>query len=147
MPRYKVTLSSRQPLAEVFARMADFGLAKEWDPGVIKSSREDDDPVHVGSAFLLTVPSARKTMDLRYVVTEFEMNKLVTLKAVTKSLESLDRLSFVSTPQGCEMTYDASLRFRGIAVLATPILALSFRKIGDRARDSLMRYLDADVKQ
>ncbi|MEI6710475.1 MAG: SRPBCC family protein [Actinomycetota bacterium] len=146
MPRYVVTLSSRQPLDQVFARMADFTNAQDWDPGVIKSLKASEGAVGTGSAFLLTVPAARKTMELKYVITEFEPNSLVTLQALTPRLESLDRLSFVSTATGCEMTYDATLRFRGIAILATPLLALSFRKIGDRARDSLKRYLDADVK-
>jgi hypothetical protein len=147
MPRYVVTLVSRQPLEDVFARMVDFTNAEEWDPGVIKAHGASDGAVGLGSAFVLTVPAARKNMVLKYVITEFEPNRLVTLQALTPRLESLDRLTFTPTATGCEMTYDATLRFKGIAILATPLLALSFKKIGDRARDSLKRYLDADVKQ
>jgi hypothetical protein len=147
MPHYAVTLLSRQPLEDVFTRMANFVNAEEWDPGVIKAVSASEGKVGQGSAFLLTVPAARKTMDLKYVIEEYKPNELVTLRAVTPRLESLDRLTFVRTSQGCEMTYDATLSFKGVAILATPLLALSFRKIGDRARDSLMRYLDADVKK
>ncbi len=147
MPHYAVTLVSRQPLEDVFTRMANFTNAEEWDPGVIKSASAGDGKVGQGSAFILTVPAAGVTMDLKYVIEEYKPNELVTLRAVTPRLESLDRLSFVRTGQGCEMTYDATLSFKGVAILATPLLALSFRKIGDRARDSLMRYLDADVKK
>ena len=147
MPRYVVTLSSRQPLEDVFARMADFTNAEDWDPGVIKSVGASEGKIGLGSTFLLTVPSARKTMELKYVIEQYQPGELLVLRAVTPRLESLDRLSFARTSEGCEMTYDATLFFKGVAVLATPLLALSFRKIGDRARDSLKRYLDADVKQ
>ena len=146
MPRYVVTLTSRQSLDEVFKKMANFQNAQDWDPGVIKAVSASAGEVKTGSSFVLTVPAAGKTMDLTYVITEYEPNKLVTLLAQTSRLESLDRLSFAPTATGCEMTYDATLRFKGIAVLATPLLALSFKKIGDRARDSLKKYLEADVK-
>jgi hypothetical protein len=39
------------------------------------------------------------------------------------------------------MTYDADLRFKGIAAVANPLLAVGFRRVGDRARDSLRSLL------
>jgi len=49
----------------------------------------------------------------------------------------------VPTDVGSVVTYDADLRVRGLFRLADPLLALAFRRIGDRARDGLVRALAA----
>jgi hypothetical protein len=121
--------------------MADFSNAAQWDPGVTSSHRLDAGPVGLGSQFDLTVPFAGRAKTLRYRITEFEPGRRVTFTATTSMLRSVDTLTFELRPAGCEMTYDADLRLSGLAAIANPLLALAFRRIGDRARESLRQKL------
>jgi hypothetical protein len=95
----------------------------------------------VGSCFDLTVAFAGRKMTLRYAVRSLNAPHQVVFAASTGLLESVDTLTFEALGDACRMTYDADLRFKGIAAVANPLLALSFRRIGDRARDSLRSVL------
>ncbi len=121
--------------------MTNFAHAEKWDPGVTAARRVESGEIGLDSQFDLTVPSAGRVMTLRYRVTDFEPSRRVTFTATTPRLRSVDTLTFTQRPAGCEMTYDADLRFTGVAALANPLLALAFRRIGNRARDSLRALL------
>ncbi len=121
--------------------MADFSNAAQWDPGVTSAHRVGVGAVGLGSEFDLNVPVASREMTLRYRITEFEPGRRVTFTATTSRLRSVDTLTFESRSAGCEMTYDADLRLTGLGAIANPLLALAFRRIGDRARDSLRQVL------
>ncbi len=121
--------------------MADFSNAAQWDPGVNSAHQVDAAAIGLGSEFDLTVPFGGRTKTLRYRVTEFEPGRRVTFTATTSMLRSVDTLTFESCPAGCAMTYDADLRLTGLAAIANPLLALTFRRIGNRARDSLRQVL------
>jgi hypothetical protein len=43
--------------------------------------------------------------------------------------------------RGTRVTYDADLSLKGPLRLADPLLALAFRRVGDRARDGLRARL------
>jgi hypothetical protein len=95
----------------------------------------------VGSSFDLTVAFAGRKMTLRYVVRRLTAPHQVVFVASTRLLVSVDTLTFEGLGDGCRMTYDADLRFKGIAAVANPLLAVGFRRVGDRARDSLRSLL------
>ena len=121
--------------------MADFSNAEQWDPGVNSAHRVDAGALGLGSEFDLTVPFGGRAKILRYCITEFEPDRRVTFSSTTSMLRSVDALTFKARPAGCEMIYDADLRFTGPAAIANPLLALVFRRIGNRARDSLRQVL------
>ncbi|MGA7988910.1 MAG: SRPBCC family protein [Candidatus Dormiibacterota bacterium] len=141
MPRYLTVIDSTWSVAQAFAFMSDFSNAARWDPGVLAAQRLDAGHVKVGSSFDLTVPFAGRKMTLRYAVRSLNAPHQVVFAASTGLLESVDTLTFEALGDACRMTYDADLRFKGIAALANPFLALTFRRIGDRARDSLRSVL------
>lgn len=141
MPRYQTVIPSTWEPQTLYAYMADFSNAQEWDPGVVTARRLDPGDLRVGSQFDLTVQFAGGRMVLRYAITDLEAPNRVVFTATTGHLESVDTLSFRRGSSGSEMTYDADLRLKGVAALANPLLALGFRRVGDRARDSLRRVL------
>jgi polyketide cyclase/dehydrase/lipid transport protein len=144
MPSYRTTIESTWDLPRAFAFMSDFSNAQIWDPGVVSAKRLDDGVIRAGSAFDLKVSFARRAMTLRYFVRTLQDGERVVFASWTKRLESVDTLTFEATPTGCRMTYDADLRLKGIAAAANPLLALLFRRVGDRARDSLRSVLTSD---
>jgi hypothetical protein len=141
MPRYLTVIDSTWNVTQAFAFMSDFSNAARWDPGVLSAQRLDVGEVRVGSSFDLTVAFARRKMTLRYAVRSLTAQHQVVFAASTSTLESVDTLTFEDLGDACRMTYDADLRFTGIAAVANPLLALGFRRIGDRARDSLRSVL------
>jgi hypothetical protein len=141
MPRYTTVINSTWDLPRAFAFMSDFSNAQDWDPGVAAARRVDGTRVEVGSAFDLDVVFAGRTMTLRYEVADLEPDRRVVFKASTDTLESIDTLTFEDRAGGTDVTYDARLTFKGLAAVANPLLGLGFKRVGDRARDSLREVL------
>lgn len=141
MPSYTTVISSTWDRPRAFAFMSDFSNAQEWDPGVDAARRVGGAGVKVGSAFDLDVVFAGRTMTLRYEVVDLEPGRRVVFKASTDRLESIDTLTFHDRNGGTDVVYDAALTFRGVASLANPLLGLGFKRVGDRARDSLRGVL------
>jgi hypothetical protein len=141
MPRYTTVVRSTWKVEAAFAFMSDFSNAARWDPGVLSARRIDTGAVREGSSFDLTVAFAGRKVPLRYTVRSLTAGEHVVFVASTKLLESIDTLTFERDGEGCRMSYDAVLTFKGLAVIANPLLALGFRRVGDRARDSLRSML------
>jgi hypothetical protein len=54
---------------------------------------------------------------------------------------SHDRITFKTTATGTRVTYDADLRPKGLLRPADPLLALAFKRVGDRALARLSEVL------
>ncbi len=141
MARYTAVIPSVRTLESTFAYMSDFSNAQEWDPGVAAAKQIGSGPIGKGTEFDLVVLFAGRRMTLRYRVNEYVEDKLVVFEASSARLHSLDTLTFVPRPDGCEMTYAAEVRLKGVASVVNPLLALGFTRVGDRARDSLRALL------
>lgn len=140
MPHVVVRITSPRPPAQVLADMADFSHAPEWDPSVVSAVRLDEGPLRVSSRFDLVVRSARRSMPLRYEVTELD-EQHATLSARTPTLESIDTLSVTSHGEGTIFTYDARLTFVGPWRVFNPMLAVMFRSLASRAEVGIRRRL------
>ena len=110
--------------------------AAEWDPSVMGATALDEGPVREGSAFELRIRSGRRTVPYRYVVTKLEP-RLVRLRASTAFIDSVDTITVRDAGSGSEVTYDASLALKGAMRLLTPLVARTFRRLGDAASAQL----------
>ncbi|MCU0274493.1 MAG: SRPBCC family protein [Acidimicrobiales bacterium] len=142
MARY--TTSVRSPLdpEEAFAYMADLRNLAIWDPGVRRVVQVVGEGPGPDAVFEVTVAGVGRDLTLRYETVEYDAPGWFVVRAVTSQLQSEDRVSVAPVPGGCVVTYDAELRLRGLFGLADPALALAFRRIGDRAKDGLVRALE-----
>jgi hypothetical protein len=141
MPRYVTTIPCTWNVDEAFTYMSDFANARFWDPSVVSATRIDDGALAVDSQFELAVRVAGREKALRYRITSLEPPRIVTFSSSTSMLLSEDTLTFEPRASGCEMTYSAELRLKGVAAVANPILSLLFQRLGDKARDSLRAIL------
>ncbi|HUX03404.1 MAG TPA: SRPBCC family protein [Acidimicrobiales bacterium] len=141
MPRYHAVIPSTWSIDRAFSYMSDFANAQEWDPGVLEARQVGGGPIGIGTEFDLVVKFGGRRREMRYRLRDFEPTHRIVFESSTKVLRSVDSLTFESRPGGCEMTYDADLRFNGVAALANPLLAMFFRRVGERARDSLNQTL------
>ena len=142
MAHYRTTIQSRMDVATAFDYMADFSNAATWDPGVVGAERLGDGPVTLGSRFLLQAAFGKSVLPLEYVLAAYEPHKRLVLVAETEKVKSIDEITIVATETGSAVTYDAVLETRGSFRWATPIVAIMFRGIGNKAREGLRRELN-----
>jgi Polyketide cyclase / dehydrase and lipid transport len=136
------------PVDEVFDYLSRFDSAAEWDPGVTWASMVTPGPVGVGSAFELEAVFLDKSVLLCYEITEFDPPRRLTLEAENRSVRSRDTMSFSPSPTGgTTLAYQADLALKGLVKLATPIFAVAFRRIGDRAATGLLTVLGGRASQ
>lgn len=139
MPRYRVAIPSRWDPDRAFAYMADFSNAARWDPSVIRASTIVGDGNTV-TGFDLVVRSGGREMPLRYEVIDRGPRR-ITLRALTRRLESVDTITVAPDTGGSLVEYDARLNLRGVARVFSPLLGPSLHRIGERARHSLESIL------
>jgi hypothetical protein len=122
--------------------MARFSNAAEWDPGVAAAEELTPGPPALGSTYRLQVRSFGRTTPLDYRVTEFAHPSRVVVSAENSTLRSIDVIEITSGPgTGSTLTYKATLTLKGFFAVASPLLGLAFRRLGDRAAQGLRATL------
>jgi hypothetical protein len=144
MATYRAHVTSLRPQAEVFDYMARFSNAAEWDPGVTEATEVDPGAPTLGSTYRLMVRAFGRAVPLEYRIAEFDRPHRVVLSAENAMVRSTDVIEVSAGPGGgSTLIYDATLGLKGAAALLTPLLGLSFRRIGDRAIVGLRTALTA----
>jgi carbon monoxide dehydrogenase subunit G len=141
MARYLTSVKTARPQDEVFAYMADLRNFAQWDPGVRAVVQISGDGGGPQTVFDVTVSGIRDAT-LRYRTVEYEEPDIVLVVAESATLVSTDRITVRRDGDATIVTYDADLRLKGVLRIAAPVLALIFRRIGDRAAAGLRRALD-----
>ncbi len=66
----------------------------------------------------------------------------VVLQAENAAIRSTDVIEVVPEPSGgSRILYEANLQTKGVFVVLSPVIALAFRRVGDRAAEGLRRAL------
>ncbi len=143
MAHYVARIPVSGTRSAVFAYLSRFDRAAEWDPGVEAGEMVTPEPVGVGSRFRLVARFLGRRIPLEYEIVELEHEKQIVLRAENRSVRSVDTITFEDDERGAVVVYDAQLDAKGIGRLADPLLALVFRRIGDRAAAGLHRRLAA----
>ena len=140
MTRYRRTIDVEVEPDDAFDFLARFSNAAAWDPGVAEARLLTPEPVGLGSAFEVMVSTAGRQMPFRYEIIEYQRPSRVVLRAEQPRIVSEDTITVVrGLHGGSAVTYDADLRLTGVLRFLDPLLALVFRRIGDRALDGLRR--------
>ncbi len=141
MARYTTSFFSPRTPDEAWRFLSDIRLFSTWDPGVASSVQVKGDGPVVGAAYDLTIRGLMPTV-MRYVVVERGERRLKMI-STTPWLCSVDELSVEPDGEGARVTYDAVLTLNGPLGLLDPLLAIAFRRIGDRADVGLRQALGA----
>ena len=143
MARYQTSFSSPTEIEVAFDYLSRFSTTAEWDPGVVEARDLTPDPVGVGSAFEVISSFLGRRVPLRYEIVEFDAPNRVVLQAENASVRSTDTISCQPAADGSTIVaYDAVLEPRGAARLLSPLFAVAFRRIGDRAARGLRASVD-----
>ena len=144
MATYRTSLRSPRPPAEVFDYLARFSNAAEWDPGVVSAHDPGAGPPQRGSAYHLVVRFFGLQVPLDYRVAEIDTSRRVVFQAENRMVRSTDVIEVAPAPGGgSTVNYSATLTPKGPAVMVAPIVAIAFRRTGDRASAGLTAKLAA----
>ncbi len=145
MASYNMTVTSPRAPAEVFAYLARFSNAAEWDPGVVSGcSLADEEGPRLGSVYRLVVRFGGREVPLDYEVVELVPSYRVVLRADNGLVRSTDTITVTSVPDGgCSVDYQAVLEAKKARAVLGPVLDWAFRRTGDRARAGLLAKLAA----
>ena len=141
MARYCTCITTPVARELAFSVLSRFDRAAVWDPGVASAEMISPEPVGSGSQFALSARVFGRAIPLEYAITTYEPGRRIVLLAENAFVRSLDTITFESSGGTTKITYDARLDPKGLARLASPALAVAFRRIGDRAAAGLRLYL------
>lgn len=143
MAHYEVTVLSPWTAEKAFSYMMDLEHFADWDPGVTKAKRVSGEAPGMGAAYEVTVKSVGGEQTLRYETIAIDSPNRIEVRAETSKLISLDIVTVRPDANGgSRVTYSADLSLKGLLRIGTPVLALMFRGIGDRAAEGLVRVLE-----
>jgi carbon monoxide dehydrogenase subunit G len=147
MAHYRASIDIQRPRDDVFAYLSDFSTTREWDPGVVETERLNGQAVGVGTEFRLVAEFLGRKNELIYRIVEYDRPHAVTLLGENATVVSRDRITFADVPEGTRVTYDADLALKGLLRIADPVLALAFKRVGERALVGLRRTFAASEPQ
>jgi carbon monoxide dehydrogenase subunit G len=144
MSTYRTTVASSWPAADAFEYMARFSNAAKWDPGVLAGEDTEPGPPSSGSSYRLVVGVLGRRVRLEYRIEEIDRPRRVVLQAQNATIRSRDVIEVSPGPGGgSRVTYEATLKARGVAILLAPLVGVALRRIGDRAAAGLRTALAA----
>ena len=136
MARYQAVIETPLSPAAAFAFMRDVTNFATWDPGVVRAVKVAGEGFGLGAAYDLTVKAGTTTV-MRYEVAHYDEPRHLRLVSTTRRVTSVDDIYVEATAQGARVTYAADLRLNGWLNAFDAVLALAFRRIGDRAAAGL----------
>jgi carbon monoxide dehydrogenase subunit G len=141
MATYTGTLTIFAPAADVFAYLATFTNAQEWDPGTTRSSLLTPEPIGAGSRFEVVAEALGRKIPLIYTISRYEPDRRVVFDVQGSHLKGTDDITVEASENGTKMTYRATLRFTGWQSVVNPVFGFAFQRIGDRALKGLRRSM------
>jgi len=129
-----------QPIAKVFAYLADFTTTTEWDPGTVLTTLVSGDG-GVGTVYANRSRFAGRENDLTYVVEELEPFRRIALRGSNETVVANDSLELAVDGAGTTVTYRVTFQFSGMARFLGPLLALPLKKLGDEGADGMRAAL------
>ena len=141
MAHYVARIPVSVTRSAALAYLSRFDRAAEWDPGVESGEMLTSEPVGVGSRFHLVARFLGRRIPLDYEIVEYDPERRIVMRAENRSVQSVDTITCEDDAHGTVLIYDAVLDAKGIGRLASPLLSVVFRRIGDRAAAGLRTHL------
>jgi carbon monoxide dehydrogenase subunit G len=129
-----------KPLRAVFGYLSDFTTTAEWDPGTVRTVRQEGDG-GVGTVYLNTSTFRGRTTELTYVVDELVDQRLIRLRGENETVVSVDTLTFRAVASGTEVAYDVEFTFKGASRFAAPLLKPTLERLGNEAEAGIREAL------
>ncbi len=131
-----------RPVEEVWKFMSNIENAPKWDRGVIAARQISEGPLGVGTTLQTTRLLLGRRRTPNYVVSEYEPNQKITLKAFLGPFQGQVRFAFVSVSNGTRFTQSFEVQSSGWWNLITPLLVRMFTRDGEADLANIKRILE-----
>lgn len=141
MPVVRRTVSTRTAPGPVFAYLADFANATEWDSGTVSCHRVSGDG-GPGTVYRNVSRFMGRTVSLDYTV---EVRDEPTFVVVGRNATTVGRDTIVVRPTdggGSQVDYVADFAFSGVIRWITPLLVPALERLGNETARTLAESLD-----
>jgi hypothetical protein len=127
------TVATPCPRPEVFAYVADFTKAAEWDPG-IRSSVQVSGDGGVGTRYEVGAAFAGRVVPMTYEVIELAAPTRIVLRGQAGTVATVDSISFEDLPGGgTRVVYRADFTLKGALRYFGFLMRPLFGRLGRRA--------------
>jgi carbon monoxide dehydrogenase subunit G len=141
MPSVHRTFTTTTSPDVVYAFLADFANAEEWDPGTVECRRTDGDG-GVGTRYHNVSKFLGRTSTVEYVARELTPPTFLHFEGNNKQFTGHDRISLQASGGGTQVTYDAHFAFHGISKVAVPLVAVYLPLLAGKVVDRMRERLD-----
>ena len=140
------TITVPVPRDEAFRRVAEFGRAAEWDPGLASSAQETPGEPGPGTSFAIVAEFRGKATPMTYVITEWDPPSQLVITGTGEKAKAVDTITFSDAADGgTVITYAAELGLAGALKFAEPFLNKTFAAMADKAVEGLAAWLSDDT--
>lgn len=143
MAKYETEITTPLEQDDAFLYMADFRNAVEWDENTSSVKLVEGSPLEVGARYEVVTGFGGRDLDMTYRTVEIERPRRVVLESSTSVAGIRDTIEIEPDGEGSRVSYEAKILTSGLAKLLDPVFALVFKRVGDRAAESLRKALQA----
>ena len=136
------TVTTTTPPDAVFAFLADFRNAEQWDPGTVSCELVEGD-TGVGSVYRNVSSFLGRKTEISYTTVEREEGRRVHFRGTNDMFTGNDRIAVGPAGPGTEVTYDADFEFHGLAQVAIPVVAAYLPLLASKTMKQLGTTLDS----
>lgn len=130
------------PQHVVVGYLRDFSHTEAWDPGTVICDQVGDDAISVGTVWHNTSRFLGLSTELDYELRRDDPDHL-TFVGRNKTATSTDDMRFATSGTGTQITYRATIEFRGPARLAGPLVQVAFQRIASKTVTQMRETLQA----
>lgn len=141
MPAIDRTLTVDKPPRVVWDYLSDFTRTEEWDPPTRSTTRTAGDG-GVGTVYHNVSSLLGSETAIDYHVTDYAEGRRMELRAEVGRMRLHDTLEVEPSGTGTAVRYRAEFHPTGAARLATPLLPIALKRLGDRAASRMQECLE-----
>jgi carbon monoxide dehydrogenase subunit G len=141
MANYSTSVDSPKSAEEVFKYMADFRNAEEWDANTSSVKLIAGEAGEVGSRYEVITGFGGRDLKMEYETVSVDEPSQVVFESSTGMAKIRDTIDVTADGTGSRLDYDARIMTSGLGKLLDPVFSLIFKRVGDRAAESLRKAL------
>ncbi len=131
---------------DVFDYIVDFSRIDEWDHSIVDAKKISDGLIGVGTIFDVTYKMGLRKVPIQYKVSEYEPHSKAVLVGESDNFTAIDTVTIQPKDdpdaQGCQVTWDAHIEFRGAAAKLLPLMKNKVEQAGRKTIQDLAFALD-----
>ena len=131
-----------RPVEEVRKFISNIENAPKWDRGVLAGRQISEGPLGVGATLQTTRQMLGRRRTPKYLVSEYEPNRKIALKAFLGPLQGQVRFAFAPVNEGTRFTQSFEIESSGLWNLITPFLVRMFTRDGEADLANIKRILE-----